>query len=313
MTPTFYTDKIDMEAGSWLARCQSGDLSAEDWAAFQLWLKSDHAHAAAFEHATNLWDALGAMPRGAYFPEKKEPARVLSRRALIAGVAVTAVLGSSALFLRKAQARNYETAIGEQSHIRLDDGSQLILDTNTSLAVETSDNRCLVNLRHGRINCHVAPNSRQFDVRAGERLIVGNRSVFDVQNSRDYFSVVLIDGDAELTSPATTPVVLRPGERVTATDGNALRYDKPDLSSLTSWQTGRLVFRDETILDAIQEMNRYSTRRLEVDDPRVGSLRISGGYVVGDSLGFAMSLSQLLPIGVRQAGDKIELVRKSET
>src|SRR4051812_9741574 len=108
MTPSFYTDKINMEAGMWLARCQAGDLSAEDQAAFQLWLASDHAHAAAFEHATNIWDRLGAISREAYVPKKRE-AGVMSRRALIAGAGATTILGSSAVFLRRAQARNYET------------------------------------------------------------------------------------------------------------------------------------------------------------------------------------------------------------
>jgi len=98
MTPSFYTDKINMEAGTWLARCQAGDLSAEDQAALQLWLASDHAHAAAFEHATNVWDRLGAIPREAYVPKKRQAAGVMSRRALIAGAAVTTIFGSSALF-----------------------------------------------------------------------------------------------------------------------------------------------------------------------------------------------------------------------
>ncbi|HVV70618.1 MAG TPA: DUF4880 domain-containing protein [Verrucomicrobiae bacterium] len=312
MTPSFYTDKINMEAGAWLARCQAGDLSPEDQAAFQLWLASDHAHAAAFEHATNVWDRLGAIPREAYVPKKKGTASLMSRRALIAGASATAVFGSG-LFLRKAQARNYETAVGEQRRIHLDDGTQLILDTNTSLSVDMSEDRRLVDLRYGRVNCRIAQNNRLFDVKAGERLIVGNGSVFDVLNSGEYFSVVLIDGNAEVTSSAAVPVVLRQGERATAAHGKPLWCDKPNLSSLTAWQTGRLVFKDETVRDAIGEMNRYSTVKIEVDDSYVAALRISGGYTVGDPSGFAASLSQLLPVEVRHLPDgKIKLVRKSD-
>ena len=236
----------------------------------------------------------------------------MSRRALIAGAAVTTIFGSSALFLRKARAQNYETAVGEQRRIHLDDGSQLILDTNTSLTVDMSADRRLLDLRYGRVNCRVAQNNRQFNVKAGGLLVVGNHSVFDVLNSGEYFSVVLIDGNAEVTSSATIPVVLRQGERATATYGKPLWCDKPNLSSLTAWQTGRLVFKDETVLDAIGEMNRYSTVKIEVDDSYVASLRMSGSYAVGDPFGFAASLSQLLPIEVRQVGGKIKLARKSD-
>jgi transmembrane sensor len=133
-----------------------------------------------------------------------------------------------------------------------------------------------------------------------------------VQNSGEYFSVVLIDGNAELTSSvAGSPVVLRQGERATATAGKTLLRDKPNLSSLTAWQTGRLVFKDETVQEATDEMNRYSTVKIEVDS-EVASMRISGGYVVGDSFGFATSLAQLLPIDVRQMHGKIMLVRSSD-
>jgi transmembrane sensor len=312
MISSFYMDEINMEAGAWLARCQAGELSAEDQAAFQLWLASDHAHAMAFEHATNVWDRLGAISREAYVPKKTEAASVMSRRALIAGAAVTTVFGSGALFLRKAQALNYETAVGEQKRINLDDGMQLILDTNTSLAVVMSDDRCIVDLRYGRINCRNSQNNGQLNVKVGKRVIVANRSVFDVLNSGEYFSVVLIDGNAEVTSSSAIPVALSQGERAAAPDGKPLLFDKPNISSLTAWQTGRLVFKDETVHDAIEEMNRYSTVKIEADDTYVASLRVSGGYVVGDSFGFAVSLSRLLPIEVRQVGGKIKLVRNSD-
>jgi transmembrane sensor len=162
------------------------------------------------------------------------------------------------------------------------------------------------------VNCRVAQNDRPFAVKAGDRVIVGNRSVFDVSNTGDYFSVVLIDGDAEVRSPANKTIQLRQGDRATGTSQNPLWCDRPDLSSLTAWQTGRLVFKDQTVSDAVEQMNRYSTVKIEVVDSHVADLHMSGGYAVGDALGFAVSLSQLLPIQVRLADGKIELVSRPD-
>jgi transmembrane sensor len=312
MSPTFYSEQVSAEAGAWLARLHASDLSAQDEAAFQVWLASDPAHAAAFEHATNVWDRLGAIPRDAYVPKKKDLAIVLSRRALIAGAAGIAVFGSSIPFWGKAQARSYQTAVGEQRRVPLVDGSMLFLDTNTSLTVDFGGSRRLVDLQYGRVNCRVVQNDRQFAVKAGDRLLVGNRSVFDLSNSQDFFSVVLIDGNAELRSSANSQIELRQGDRATATQLSPLRRDRPDLSLLTSWQTGRLVFRDETVSDAVEEVNRYSTVKIEVDDPNIASLHMSGGYVVGDTFGFADSLSKLLPIEVSRVDGKIKLISRRD-
>jgi transmembrane sensor len=312
MNRAFYTEQVSVEAGAWLARLHASDLSVQDEAAFQLWLASDPAHAAAFEHATSVWDRLGAIPREVFVPKKRDLAVVLSRRALIAGAAGIAVFGSSIPFWNKAQARSYQTAVGEQRRVPLVDGSVLFLDTNTSLTVDFGGRRRLVDLQYGRVNCRVVQNERQFAVKAGDRLVVGNRSVFDLSNSRDFFSVVLIDGNAELRSSANSQIELRQGDRATATQSSPLQRDRPDLSLLTSWQTGRLVFRDETVSDAVQEVNRYSTVKIEVDDPNIASLHMSGGYVVGDTIGFADSLSKLLPIEVRQVDGKIKLISRRD-
>jgi transmembrane sensor len=310
-TPKFYTEQVSAEAGAWLARVHASDFSAKEEQAFQTWLRSDPSHAAAFEHATSVWDQLGAVPRELYVRKKKETP-VWSRRAVLAGAACIVAAGSSVPFFRAAQARTYQTAVGEQKRVPLVDGSELFLDTNTSLTLDLSGNHRLVNLKYGRINCRVARNDQQFTVKVGDRLVVGNSAVFDVFNARDYFSVVLIGGSAEIRDPAGTPIELHQGDRATATQSNPLRRDRPDLFTLTAWQTGHLIFKDESVSAVIQEVNRYSAVKIEIDDSKIASLRMSGGYVVGDPYGFAQSLSQLLPIEVRLTDGKIKLIGRSD-
>src|SRR6185437_12027029 len=129
---------IRAEAAAWLARLHAEDRDAADEAAFRAWLSADPAHAMAFEAVDRTWSDIGGLGnlirtdlrRGVARVPVREPA-LTSRRLLLAGVGLLAVTSGSALFWRSASARVYETDVGEQKHVALDDGSQLFLDDKT--------------------------------------------------------------------------------------------------------------------------------------------------------------------------------------
>jgi transmembrane sensor len=237
-----------------------------------------------------------------------------SRRALLAGVGLLAVTGGSALFWRSASAKVYETEVGEQKHVALDDGSQLFLDARTRIAVSFSETARVVGLEYGRANFRVVPDlKRPFIVEAAERKIVATRCNFDVRCEDGKVQVVLIHGEADV-KPASDPggqgERLRAGERLVASNDIEKR-DKPDLTHVLAWQTGYEMFDKENLAQVAEEMNRYSTTRLEVDSSAAG-LKVSGMYRVGDNSAFAQSLAKLLPIAVRQNGDTLVLTADSD-
>ena len=308
------------EAAAWLARLHAPDRDAVDEAAFRAWLGASPAHAAAFEAVDRMWSDVGGLtdlrtPAGADL--RGMPVRqpgTASRRALLAGVGLLAVTGGSALFWRSASAKVYQTDVGEQKHIALDDGSQLFLDAKTRIAVSFSNTARTVDLQYGRANFRVVPDlNRPFIVEAAERRIVATRCNFDVRCEGDQVQVVLIRGEADV-KPASASngrgERLRAGERLVASNDIA-RRDKPDLTHVLAWQTGYEMFDKENLAQAAEEMNRYSTARLEVD-PSVAGLKVSGMYRVGDNGAFAQSLAKLLPIAVRQSGDNFVLTADSD-
>ena len=67
----------------------------------------------------------------------------------------------------------------------------------------------------------------------------------------------------------------------------------------------------EELAQAVEEMNRYSTQRVEVD-PSVASLKVSGVYRVGDNAAFARSLTKLLPIVLHEDGDTLILTADTD-
>jgi transmembrane sensor len=318
---TVPSPEIRAEAAAWLARLHAQDRDAADEAAFRTWLRASPQHAAAFEAVDRMWSDVGGLAqtglrndlRGDFRALSRRPA-LASRRALMAAVGLMAVTGGSALFWRSASAKVYETDVGEQKHVALDDGSQLFLDAQTRVAVSFSETARLVNMDFGRANFRVVPDlKRPFIVEAAEHKIVATRCNFDVRCEDGQVQVVLIHGEADV-KPAATPGIrgerLKAGERLVASNDIEKR-DKPDMTHVLAWQSGYEMFDGEELAQAVEEMNRYSTAKLAAD-PSVAGLKVSGMYRVGDNAAFAHSLTKLLPITVRQIGDTLVLTADSD-
>ena len=314
--------QVRAEAAAWLARLHAEDRNSGDEAAFRAWLGASPDHVAAFEAVDRMWSDVGGLTDLKAdlhsdlrrIPAPRRQPGLASRRALLAGVGLLAVTGGSALFWRSASAKVYETEVGEQKHVALDDGSQLFLDARTRIAVSFSDTARVVGLQYGRANFRVVPDlKRPFIVEAAERKIVATRCNFDVRCEDGKVQVVLIHGEADV-KPASDPggqgERLRAGDRLVASNDIEKR-DKPDLTHVLAWQTGYEMFDKENLAQVAEEMNRYSTTRLEVD-PSVAGLKVSGMYRVGDNSAFANALTKLLPIAVRQNGDTLVLTADSD-
>jgi transmembrane sensor len=297
------------EAAAWLARLRADDRSPADERAFQAWLAADPSHITAFEAINAMWDAAGGLVHA-----RPSRAPSLQRRAVLAGLGTFVILGAGFSAWENAYAGVYETDVGEQKHVALDDGTQVFLDTDTRIRVRFDTTLRSIELDRGRANFRVAPDAkRPFVVRAAGQEIVASRTIFDVRRDGDRISVVLIAGKAALRSASTqranTPDILTPGERAVAMASDVVKHDKPNLMPLLAWQTGQAIFENEQLADAAAEMNRYTTMKLMVDDPAIARLRMSGVYRVGDNAAFARSVAALLPVTLEFFPDHVELVR----
>jgi transmembrane sensor len=319
MTGPAPSPEIRAEAAAWLARLHAEDRDTADEGAFRAWLAASPVHAAAFEAVDRVWSDVGGLNdfrdrfRHHPAPQRSLASTKIQRRALLAGVGILAVTGGSTLFWRSASATVYETEVGEQKHVALDDGSQLFLDAQTRISVSFSETARTVDMQYGRANFRVVPDlKRPFIVEAAQHRIVATRCNFDVRCEDGQVQVVLIHGEADV-KPASAPgggERLKAGERLVASN-DVEKRDKPDMTHVLAWQTGYAIFDKQDLTQAVEEMNRYSTAKLAVD-PDVAGLKVSGVYRVGDNSAFAHALAKLLPIAVRQSGDTLMLTADNE-
>src|SRR5882757_5219773 len=216
-SPDGSTLQIKAEAAAWLARLHADNRSTADERGFQAWLHECPAHAAAFDAATTVWEAadMAAAPRTA---EARARTLFVERRAVLCGVGALVAVGTTFSFWRSAYAGVYETDVGEQKHVVLNDGSYAFLDTDTRIQVDFDAVVRNVNLQRGRVNFRVAPDPRRpFVVDAADRRILASLSDFDIKRIGNELSVVLVQGTATVesgTKRISRTQLLKAGDRL---------------------------------------------------------------------------------------------------
>ena len=305
-------DAIEAAACDWFARRRSGEMTAKDERDLEAWLALDPAHRAALEEVERAWTGLEAFRSTPEILARRERARGRYRgvpRAWIvraaAAFAALAVIGGAAgwqyagpsLFARGFTDQEYRTAIGERTNLTLPDGSVVTLNTGTVLRTKADHGRRLVYLDKGQAFFRVAHDPlHPFIVNAAGRTVTAVGTAFDVRVDGG-FEVTLVEGKVRVAAPApatpakpgappqpaaiqTTELVA--GNRFTQPDNSHWVVARANTAAETSWVTGRLTFENERLAEVAAEFERYSTRRIVIDDPALGDQRVSGTFEAGD-------------------------------
>jgi len=275
-------------------------------AGFRQWLAVDAAHRRAFEQATEAWElaasvSVAGTPRMTRWPEKRD-------RPLVWGIAAVAVgiapAGISTLYW--IHDPTLSTGVGEQRMVTLEDGSRITLNTSTRLSVQYEPRVRYVRLLEGEALFDVAKMpDRPFIVTAGDRDIRALGTSFDVRREENRVVVMLLEGNVTVLSnqpsgmrlpgspnaPAAPVETLTPGDRVTFAGATPTR-DRPPVEDVTAWRNGEVVLDKTRLVDAVTEMNRYSTTKVMIDRPEAANVRVSGIFRAGDSVRFAHAVAE---------------------
>ncbi|MGE0668834.1 MAG: FecR domain-containing protein [Sphingomonadales bacterium] len=297
---------IRAEAAAWLARLHSEERTRADEERFRAWLAMDGRHQEAFDLVTLAWDAAGGLKAVAR-PDRRPP--VDRRAAMLAAAALVLVV--SVIGAREpARSAFYSTQPLELRRVVLEDGSAVVLDTGTRIRVDMHRRAREVRMEKGRAHFEVVKDSRRpFSVVAGGEKVVALGTAFDVALDRREVEVTLLSGKVSVApiDGAAAPRLLKAGDRLVIEDGAVREADRPDMIKMMAWRRGRAGFADETLADAIRQINRYSRRPLVIGDEAVAAMRVSGVYSTTDSEAFAQSIAELLPVTVQVSPSRIVL------
>lgn len=335
MNPSDRRKLLSDQAIDWLVLLRSGAAGDGDRQRFAEWLAEGPEYADAFQEAERLWasvadvlsneagDLRAAQPAAVGLPEKRpsplSPARRRRPARWAAAAALLLAFGLQGPYLGDFWLSDYATGTGEQKLVRLDDGSAVLLDTDTAIALDWSPSRRRIHLRHGQAVFTVAPDAaRPFEVETGPAVIRALGTVFEVSESttgdlavtvqEHAVSVRLADGRADSAQAA---VRVASGQRVTYSPTHGLSPpEKADMSQATAWQRHKLIFKDQPLVKVVDELDRYRTGKILIADHRLDDLRVTGVFSLDDSDAILAAVEKALAIRSTRLGPWLVLVHR---
>jgi transmembrane sensor len=209
----------------------------------------------------------------------------------------------------------FATGIGETRAIALDDGSRILLDTQSRLRVSFTAGARDIELLEGQAHFEVAKDTRRpFRVRTRSAEVVAVGTQFDVATVPARTTVTLIEGrvnvrtlpSAAHSEPRVEAMVA--GEQLGITsDGQLLEQPVVKIENVTAWQRGTIVLDDVPLPEALAAMNRYSQTQIVIPGPALQSRRVSGVFRVGDVETEALALQRYF--GLRETGHSDREIR----
>lgn len=316
------------EASAWVARLHGPMRTPEVEAAFRHWLGASDENRLQFERVTQVWDDARGIPQGGVVRPIRRERSYGTRPWAVAAVILAAVGIVTLSVYRIWFAGVYRTGIGEQLLVHLEDGSRVLLNSNSRIKVHFTADRRHVIMGHGEAYFEVAGvPERRFIVSAGSHDVTALGTAFQVRYDAGDTAVTLVEGKVAVSNPdrgargarapaggssegstdGTQMVTLNPGERLLMVRNAAPKRDVPRLDVVTAWRRGEVVLEKTTLDEAVAEMNRYQGEQLVIGSPSVGKLRISGIYHIGDSADFARTVASLYRLQVTEKDNQIRL------
>lgn len=321
-------EKIYDQASLWIARLDR-ELSAEEEQELAAWLKSGSEQRTVFLEMAKLWDKMDSLARLADLFEA--PAKPRQRRPWGYAIAASFALAAMALAFSLSWQQpgtpawvawfgpnyqplpqsDYETALGQHQRIDLPDGSVLTLNTNSRVHIEYTAKARLFYLERGELNIQVAHDtSRPLSVIAQGKVVQAVGTAFNVRiKDNDQVDLLVTEGkvrvakqlDQLMDSKAQpqrlpeTSLAVSKGEKLVLSSQQpekVARMDDSEIAAELSWRQGNLVFRGETLEQALNEIGRYTSVKFEIRDPAIKQKRIAGMFKAGDVDGLLTALQQ---------------------
>ncbi|WP_070885609.1 FecR family protein [Pseudomonas sp. D2-3] len=286
--------RIEQDAWLWLGRLQGQPGDAVQMA-FERWLAAAPEHVDTFVRMQALWH----LSRPAAQLLADEDAAALqqylrppgsTRRYWAPTLAMAACLllvvwagGWQPLRWADDLGADWVSAPGEVRSVTMADGSSVVLDADSAIAVRYSAGERHVELRRGAAYFSVVAGVIPFTVAAagGEARVLGTR--FEVRRLGEGARVSVLQGRVAVRGgPLEAPRVLTADQQVSYADGVSGNPLAVDTSALTAWRDGRLSFYRAPLGEVLDELRRYHPGRIVLLNDELRGKRVSGSFASQD-------------------------------
>lgn len=290
-------------ASHWYAVLSDEPASPQQEARWQQWYEQDQDNQWAWQQVENLRNQLNQVPGNVASRALHDTQ--LTRRHVMKGLLLLLGIGGGWQLWQSetgtGMRADYRTAKGTVSHLRLEDGSQLTLNTQSAADVRFTSRQRLIELLYGEIAITTAKDAqhRPFRVltRQGELTALGTEFIVRQEDGFTRLDVQQHAVEVILANNASGKRIVRAGE--------SLEFSASEFGAITpldeesaSWTQGVLSFSDKPLGEVITTLSRYRSGILRCD-PAVAGLRLSGTFPLKDTDALLNIISQTLPVKIQ--------------
>jgi transmembrane sensor len=294
---TIIDQQLIDQAIAWGVRLRLRAANAGELQAFEAWRRADARHEAAWRRIETMQQELQlvrALPpqlAGQVLAASAQGALGRRRNAMklmLGGAMVGAGLYAArdSAWVQMATA-DYSTGVGHRRTVQLDDGSELVLNTDTAINVRYEASRRLIEVHRGEIlittgDDQLSPSRRPFMVSTDDGMMLARGTRFLVRKDAARTRLTVLEHAVELTSPGVeAPVLAMAGDSLYMSRQAIWKADVADFDPV-AWTEGIIAAREMRMDQFVAELSRYRPGLLRCD-PAVAAWPVSGVFQLHDT------------------------------
>jgi ferric-dicitrate binding protein FerR (iron transport regulator) len=208
------------------------------------------------------------------------------------------------------QMQVYATDFGETQSINLPDGTEVILNANSSMKLAANwdaqqrevwlDGEGFFEVMHDPSNPFIVHTSQ------GDIKVLGTS--FNAFQRAEKLSVTLIEGKVNLAVEKEEEIVMKPGEQVIITESGITQQDV-DTEPIIAWKLGHLLFRDASIESIIERLKVEFNLEIEVAEKAILQKRIHAVIHQYDPEVLLNALAEIYDLDIEKRGERSFLIK----
>lgn len=282
------------QALDWLIRLQCA--TPEDTLAFQAWLEADPANAPAYVQAEALWHGASVRSAAVQLQHSQRPSRLARLRPHWKPLAAAAVLLVAVFTLGNLPMRlqaDHLTVVGERQRLELQDGSKVLLNTNSAFSSNINERQRIARLYQGEAYFEVRNGQQPFELRAGPLRASVRDTDFAVRYLDGQAQVRVQRGDVDLQANSDQRIRLSAGDSISIGPNGFGQRERLDRQKDLAWVEGRLVFENCPLSQVLAELGRYYPGWIISTNDRLQDIAVTGNYRLDQPLEAVRSLAHI--------------------
>lgn len=293
------------EAAQWYTRLSDPEASEAEKVQWKHWLDASTHNQFAWQQMQAINQQCQAVPGQIAAPTLSKSQ--VSRRKILQTLASVAIVSPLAWLAYRYQNTpryhaQYITAVGQIRQWKLQDGSTLLLNTDSAADVTFNDNARRIDLHGGEI---FVATSKQFKgstplyVATPHGRIEALGTKFSVRHFADRTLVQVVEDKVKVSVAAT-------GKEHILASGQQLYFDQHQISAPStfsptqhSWTDRSLVVVNMPLGELVSELSRYRRGVLSCA-PDIADIKVSGAYPLGDTDRSLAVLARSFPVRIEQ-------------